>query len=129
MAVCVRFEIYIPLVYTTTEPDPESGKLHLVTHALDDETIEAFIDETRQKYQGVTQINPLGPAFKGWWQSKPGAPISVDYLTSLFGLVRIDRLDDGKKHFNTWKVEFEKSLHQDIVLVVYYPVQILGDFF
>lgn len=124
MAQYVRFEIYVPVVYTI-RPDGEIP----VRHALDDELLREFINSAIDKYHGLTQANPLAPAlYKGWWRSRPGAAVDVDYLTYLFGLVRIDESDDAKTFFTQWKQRFEVSTVQDIILLIFYPVQTIGDF-
>ena len=124
MAQYVRFEIYVPVVYTV-----RSDKEGPVRHALDDELLRDFINSAIDKYHGLTQANPLAPAlYKGWWRSRPSAAIDVDYLTYLFGLVRIDESDDAKAFFAQWKQRFEVSTVQDVILLIFYPVQTIGDF-
>ena len=67
----------MPVVYTV-RPDGESP----VRHALDDELLREFINSAIDKYHGLTQANPLAPAlYKGWWSSRPGDAVHVDYLT------------------------------------------------
>jgi hypothetical protein len=91
--------------------------------------VKRFITATRKRYQGITQVHPIAPTpYKGWWQERPGAPISIDQLTSLFCLVRLGLEEKGIRHFTRWKRIFEKSLDQDVILVTYFPVRIIGNF-
>lgn len=130
MAHYVRFEIYLPVAFTTLERDPTTGKESRVVRMLDPRLIARFIAEARRNYKGITQANPLATAaFKGWWQPDPDQPVTVDYLTYLFGLVRVDQADDAETFFNAWKSEFEKEAGQKVVLLLFYPVQTIGDFF
>jgi hypothetical protein len=130
MAHWIRFEIYVPVTYTVTEVDPERGAERRVRRGLDDQLLRKFVSETIGRYRGMTQANPLSTAlYKGWWQSGPKTPIDVDYLTYLFGLVAIDQSDEATKFFSSWKERFEKEAHQQVILLIYYPVQTVGDFF
>ena|SRR5229473_2062988 len=129
MAHYTRFEIYIPVVYKVEKQDPNTGKKRKVVHALKDELVQDFIDATKNKYKGITQANPLAPAlFKGWWQSKFNRTAEIDYLTYLFGLIKIHEADEALEFFTEWKQKFESSLVQDEILVIYFPVQTIGDF-
>ena len=97
---------------------------------LKDSDVQHFIQETCNNFGGITQSNPTAaPPFKGFWKDHPEAekPI-IDRLTYLFGLVPIHEEDEAEKHFTDWKNYFERSAHQDIVLVVYHPVKTIGDF-
>src|SRR5689334_5760430 len=117
MGQYVRFEIYIPVVYTSRVKSETTDEPLQVRHALDDELLRAFISDVIAQYHGLTQANPLSPAlYKGWWRPRPGASIVVDYLTYLFGLVRIDEFDEAKTFFARWKEHFEKSTEQDVIL-------------
>jgi len=125
MAQYIRFEIYIPVLYTSKQ----DGKVK--KHALDQSLLDEFIEDITAGYGGFTQANPLAPTlYEGWWIKDPtqSPAIIIDHLTYLFGLVAID---DGKRAlqlFTEWKEHFEKTMSQDVVLVVYYPVQTIGDF-
>jgi hypothetical protein len=130
MAQYTRFEIYIPVVYTIMEQDARSGQKQPVVHALDDRLLREFIEEAMSEYSGLTQANPLAPAlFKGWWRPGEGRNVSVDYLTYLFGLVRIDKSENAKEFFEEWSRKFAAAEQQDVILLIYYPVQTIGDFF
>jgi hypothetical protein len=127
MAQYVRFEIYIPVVYTIRKRGLNGGTP--TRHALDDALLREFISAAIDRYHGLTQANPLAPAlYKGWWRPKPGASIDIDYLTYLFGLVRIDESDEARTFFAEWKERFEASMEQDVILLIFYPVQTVGDF-
>ena len=129
MAQYVRFEIYIPVVYTVRSKAGNGKFPGQHRHALDDALLRKFINAAINKYHGLTQANPLAPAlYKGWWRPKAGASIDIDYLTYLFGLVRINEADEATAFFIEWKERFEKSLEQNIILLIFYPVQTIGDF-
>lgn len=122
MAHYVRFEIYIPVVFSKVPGGPK--------YALDELLVSQFIAETIGKYHGVTQSNPTSPTpYKGWWKENRGSPTDIDYLTLLFGLVRVDEGDDAKEHFARWKELIEGAENQKYVLVIFYPVQTIGEFF
>jgi hypothetical protein len=130
MAQYTRFEIYIPVAYTTTELDPQTGKTRKVVHSLDDELVRGFIEATIKKFDGITQANPLAPAaFKGWWQGKSEGTITVDYLTYLFGLIKVDDSDEARQFFREWQLKFKSATYQLEILLIYYPVQTIVDFF
>jgi hypothetical protein len=125
----IRFEIYIPVQYEITLTNEQTGDTRSITRALDMDEVKRFIAATGKRYQGITQANPIAPSpYKGWWQASPRAPISIDRLTYLFGLVRLGREEDAIRHFTRWKRKFEESLDQDVILVTYYPVRIIGNF-
>jgi hypothetical protein len=128
MAHYTRFEIYVPVIYRTKETDPDTGDTCDVTHALPRELLREFIADTQKSYGGITQANPVAPAlYKGWWQKKRNTDPIIDYLTLLFGLVRIDLFDEAETFFSSWKQTFESATHQDVVLVIYYSVQTIGE--
>ncbi len=130
MAQYTRFEIYIPTVYTITQENSRTGAKSRSVHALPDPLLREFIDSTRAQYEGVTQANPLAPAlFKGWWQKKSSKTVVIDHLTYLFGLAKIHESDKALEFFTQWKERFEEALEQEYVLVLYFPVQTIGDFF
>jgi hypothetical protein len=124
----IRFEIYLPTIYYIKLRDEHTGNTHKIRRALDMKKVDRFITVTRAKYKGITQANPIAPSpYKGWWQARPKAPISIDRLTSLFCLVTLDLEEHAIRHFNRWKVNFETSLDQDVILVQYYPVRLIGN--
>jgi hypothetical protein len=130
MAEYIRFEIYIPVSYKIEEQDTNTGMKRQVTHAFDQETIRQFIAATQQKFRGITQANPVGPSpFKGWWRENQDSPIEVDRLTYCIGLARIDQEEEAIDHFTYWKQKFEQNLSQKVILVTYYTLHVIGDFF
>lgn len=130
MAHYVRFEIYIPVVYTSTEHDPHTGESREVKHSLDEQLVSRFIHEACRKFHGLTQGNPLAPAlYKGWWKADRSSPLVVDYLTFAFGLVRLDQGEEAIRFFGDWKRRIEGGHNQDVILLIYYPVQTIGEFF
>ena len=71
MAQYVRFEIYIPVVYTIRKEAENANEPLQLRHALDDELLREFIFAATDKYHGLTQANPLAPAlYKGWWRPR-----------------------------------------------------------
>jgi hypothetical protein len=129
MAQYVRFEIYLPVIYTVRRRAGNGNKSSQRRHALDDALLREFIAAVIDKYHGFTQANPLAPAlYKGWWRPKPGASIDIDFLTYLFGLVRIDESDEARTFFSQWKDRFEATTEQKVILLIFYSVQTIGDF-
>jgi hypothetical protein len=127
MADYLRFEIYVPRIYEA-KPE-EEGHTEGTVYSLDPELIQAFIDDTVAHFGGVMQANPYAPTpYKGWWHSSREDKIVVDSITYLLILVRIDQADTAIKFFTAWKSRLEAATHQDIILVTYYPVQVLGGF-
>lgn len=130
MAQYTRFEVYVPVVYTTLERDPDSGDEVETKHSTPDALLDRLVNETLDKYRGITEFSRINAApYKGWWQKKSGAPISVDYLTFFVCLVEVDQTSEAVSYFNKWKAELERDIHQHVILVLYYPVQTIGDFF
>jgi hypothetical protein len=127
MADYIRFEVYIPRVYAADTSGEESAGSKVFS--LDPELIRAFIEETIARYGGVMEANPHAPTpYKGWWHSAREGKIVVDSLTYLIILVRIDQADAALGYFSRWKERLEAATHQDVILVTYYPVQVLGGF-
>lgn len=126
----VRFEIYIPVQFTAKEIDARTTEVRYVKRVTDPQLVTQFINEATAQYRGITQANPIAPAlFKGWWQKDRETSIEVDFLTYVFGLVRIDQSDEALAFFTLWKNRFELYAWQDVILLLYYPVQTVGDFF
>ena len=127
MADYIRFEVYIPRVYAADNAGEEP--LEATVYSLDPALIRAFIEETIERYGGVMEANPHAPTpYKGWWHSTREDKIVVDSLTYLIILVRIDQADAALDYFGGWKERLEAATHQDVILVTYTPVQVLGGF-
>lgn len=63
------------------------------------EAIEEFINETVTRYRGITQAVPTAiPPYKGFWQEGK-LPITVDDLTHLYGLIRVNELEEATTYF------------------------------
>jgi hypothetical protein len=117
-------------MFPPVEEDAHTGTRQERKHALDDRLVSRFIHETCRKFHGVTQGNPLAPTlYRGWWKADRSAPLVVDDLTFAFGLVRVDQADEAIRFFREWKRRMEGVLHQDVILLMHYPVQVVGDFF
>lgn len=130
-ALYVRFEIYIPVLFKTKKTDPASKRTYTDRHALDEKMIMRFIHGAKRKYGGATRVNPVSRAlFKGWWKPKKAdVPVTIDYLTYVFILVPLDEAETAVKYFDTWRARFTKDLGEDVVLVQYFEVNTIGDFF
>ena len=100
MAEYTRFEIYIPVSYVKHTSDPGTGTKHSIRRALGENLLAEFIHEATLKYHGLTQANPLSSAlYKGWWRKTPRSTVQIDFLTLLFGLVRVDQSDEAMQFF------------------------------
>ena len=129
MAQYTRFEIYLPVHYTVRTIDRATGVSRQRPYALGTKQIEAFLRACRRRYGGVTRVHPRVPAmYKGWWQPDPHSRVEIDHLTSIFVLVRIDQEDDAIRFFERWRQRLAERLHQQVILVTYYPVQTIGDY-
>ena len=123
-----RFEVYVPTCYSEPTDDDAAGAATVVRH-LDPALIEQFSAETLARYQGVTQSNPASVSpFRGVWQPTPAGPAHVDHLITLICNVKQHDFDDALAYFQRWKTRLERELRQEVVLVVFYGVQLLGEF-
>ncbi len=119
------------------EYEPQSGRMVLIHHQTSDELINQFREDTCNKFEGISQSNPnSGALYKGWWRPKEikynqeiDPQVYIDYSTVLFGLVKIFQTDEAISHFTQWKKIFENDLHQAMILVIFFPVNVIGDFF
>jgi hypothetical protein len=117
MAHYIRYEIYLPVRYKD-----EAGNLH----SIEAKDYWNFFEEVRRKYGGYTQSNPTGfPLYRGYWES--GEAIEVDELIYFMVLVRYSDLDSSLEDFTQWKSALEERYRQKLILVTYYPVQIIGE--
>ncbi len=65
------------------------------------------------------------PPYKGWWVSK--GITNIDFLVYIFTLVKLEDENKAKKFFEDWKKRLEKALNQEVILICFYPIQILGE--
>lgn len=127
MADYIRFEIYIPRIYENDAQDDQQADK--TVSSLDPALIQDFIDDTVRHFGGVSQANPHAPTpYKGWWHSTREDKVVVDAMTYLLVLVRSDKSDAAIEHFSQWKARLEAATNQDLILITYYPVQVLGGF-
>jgi hypothetical protein len=113
MAHYIRYEVYLPVRYH----DPGSRTVR----SIEPTELTEFLDVVAQKYHGYTQANPMtAPPFRGVWEGE------VDELIFAFVLVPSSDADTSLADFTRWKSELEQRYHQQIVLVIYFPVQIIG---
>lgn len=129
MAHYVRFEVYVPVHFTTVEESAETGGKVLIKHSLDSELVSEFANEAVLRFGGVTQAHPAGgPPYRGWWWSDTQRQLMPDDVTYLFTLVEISRLDEAEEFFSLWQTRFAKEMSQEVILVVRWPIQTLGGF-
>ncbi len=125
----VRFEVYIPTYFYTDVLDEQTGEIKRSTNTLDPDLVQAFIEAALARFHGVTESNPAAPSpFRGWWREAGGAELSVDRLIFVFGLVKPAEYIEALQHFNHWKTELERGLHQSVILVTFQSVHAIGDF-
>lgn len=114
MAHYIRYEVYLPIRYH----DPESGAVR----SVESTELTEFLDVVAQKYHGYTQANPMAaPPLRGLWEGE------VDELIFAFVLVPSLEATTSLADFTRWKTELEARYHQEVVLVMYFPVQIIGE--
>lgn len=129
MAHYIRFEVYLPTSYKIESQTAGARKRYEI-HALSPALLLEFLESTRGMLEGITEANPMGPApFKGWWQKKNRKTILIDRLTYVFGLAKDYEAEKALDFFTAWKEKLELDLSQQEILVLYYPVQTIGDFF
>jgi len=129
MAHYIRFEVYIPTTYRVAT-QTEGKKKRYETHALSPSLLLEFVDATRRTLEGITEANPMGPTpFKGWWQKRNRKTIVIDRLTYVFGLAKEHESEKALDFFTEWKAKLETGLAQQEILVMFFPVRTIGDFF
>ncbi len=117
MAHYVKFEVLLPTTFIDSVGSKKSIPL---------KEVEEFCENIRNEFGGYTESNPVSaPPFKGWWVSKD--IVSIDFLISVFTLVKLEDENRAKKFFEDWKHKLEKSLSQEFILITFYPIQILGE--
>lgn len=117
MAHYVRFDIYLPTRFKDSTGTEKT---------ISDQEIEDFCENIRNRFGGYTESNPVAtPPFRGWWISKD--IVYIDYLISIFTLVKLEDQDKAKGFFEDWKQTLEGRLNQEFILISYYPLQILGE--
>lgn len=130
MAEYVRFDIYIPVVYQIPVADPVTGQTYLEDKFLDRGLVKRFIKACYKNFQGVTQANPDAPhAYRGVWQDQGGSSVETDELTIIFVLVKAHHSRQALRFFENWKKALEQRTNQQVILITYYTVHTIGDFF
>jgi hypothetical protein len=118
MAYYLRFEVLVPIEYT----DLATGERRSVPHR----ELYQFCARIYKVYGGLTEANPIAPPpFRGYWRDE--GKVEVDELTCITVLVPSRDQQKALRDFTRWKRQLEKRYNQQIILVMYYPVQILGD--
>jgi hypothetical protein len=88
--------------------------------------IYQFCNRMRRAYGGYTQANPIAPPlFRGYWED--AGRVEIDELTLVMVLVPSRDQQKALRDFTRWKRQLEQRYNQQIILVMFYPVQILGD--
>lgn len=131
VAPYLRFEIFIPRVITRKEIDQNSGQEREFKSAVQGSDVAEFIEKTLSRFGGVTESNPNSPPmYKGRWLEKKEdlSSLTIDYLNYFVGLVRYYEADEAKAFFEEWKIRFEESLNQKVILIQYWGVETIGDF-
>lgn len=130
MADYVRFDIYLPVVYTVEATNKATGRVEYKKRGLSSRQIGRFINECTQRYRGITQSHPDSPVpYKGWWREDATSPSEIDHVTYLFLLVRIDQVEEVKEFLLEWRKKLARSTKQSVILVTYYPLKAIGQFF
>jgi hypothetical protein len=114
MAHYIRYEIYLPTRYRDA-----SGNLVSVEMS----GVKDLLDSIAQKYGGFTQSNPISaPPFRGFWEGE------TDEINLIMVLVPSSELDTSLAEFTSWKEELESKYNQQFILVMYSPIQTIGEF-
>lgn len=80
----------------------------------------------RKAYGGVTLSNPAGPPpLRGYWEDK--GRVEIDELMAIMVLVPLSQQQRAVRDFTRWRRQLEHRYHQKIVLVMYHPVEVLGE--
>ena len=116
----VKFEIYLPTKFKGSTGSEKT---------ISDSEIDDFCENIRNKFSGYTESNPVStPPYKGWWVSKDvDVTPYIDFLITIFTLVKLEYEGEAKKFFEEWKQTLEKRLNQELILISFYPIQILGE--
>jgi hypothetical protein len=113
----IKFEIYLP----TKFKDSTGSEKNISEYEIED-----FCEKIRNEFNGYTESNPVTtPPFKGWWVSK--AVVHIDYLNSIFTLIKLEDESKAKKFFEDWKYMLEQRFNQEFILISFYPIQVLGE--
>jgi hypothetical protein len=114
----IRYEIFLPVEYTDRQTNER--------RSVDRSTLRAFTAEVVQKYGGYTEANPTAaPPYRGYYLSQEN--IAVDLLITLVVLVPASQDEESLDYFTQWKQRFESEYNHEVVLITYYPIQIIGE--
>jgi len=117
----VKFEVYLPARYR------EKGEKKW-THTSANEMLALAKDLTK-KLNGCTYSNPIdGPPFQGMWK-KSKTEFEVDEIYLFFVLVEEtpQKLKRAFSYFEKWKKRIEKKFCQDIVVVTWHRICVMGE--
>lgn len=113
MAHYIRYEMYVPTRYRDA-----SGRVV----SVETKDITNLLESIAQKYGGFTQSNPVSaPPLRGYWQGE------TDEMNFIVVLVPSSLFENSLAEFTIWKEDLEKKYNQEFVLVMYNPVQIIGE--
>ncbi len=117
MAHYINYEIFLPVDYT----DRTTG----ARRALDRLSLRRFLVQTIKHYGGLTEANPVAaPPFKGYYLSR--GRIETDRLVTLMVLVPAEREEESLAYFTRWKARLERKYNQEVILITYHPIQVIG---
>lgn len=114
MAHYIRYEVYLPIRYR----DSKTGAMK----SVEPYEIAHFLETVAEKYGGYTQSNPVAaPPFRGFWKG------DIDELVFAFILVPSSKADTSLADFTRWKSELERKYRQELILIIHFPVQVIGE--
>jgi hypothetical protein len=126
----LRFEVYIPTVYKITRKDRKTGQEITTEYSLNEVRVAEFVAACSNRFGGLTRANPDAPhAFNGFWFNPKKDKIVPDQVTWMHVLVKSEDSENAKEFFREWKIKLERAAHQQVILITYYPVHTIGDFF
>lgn len=118
MAHYIRYEIFLPVEYIDKQTNER--------RPIDPATIREFAAEVVQRYGGYTEVNPTAaPPYRGYYLSQEN--IAVDLLMTLIVLVPASQDEESLDYFTQWKHRFEEEYNQEVVLIIYSPIQTIGE--
>ena len=51
----------------------------------------------------------------------------IDFMVSIIAFVKLEDSGEALKFFAKWKKKLEKQLQEDIILIYYHSISIMGD--
>jgi hypothetical protein len=117
MAHYIKYEIFLPVDYT----DRATGE----RRALNRSSLLRFLFHTVRRYSGLTETNPVtAPPFKGYYLNR--GRIEADRLITFMVLVPAEREEESLIYFTRWTARLEQKYNQEVILITYHPIQVIG---